>query len=51
MIYEIRDSYGAPQCKYESVQFATWLDLEEYIYDTDGLADRLADGYAVIVEL
>lgn len=49
-MYEIRDSYGCPQCGYDVITCETWEDVEAYFEDA-GAAERLADCYATIVEL
>lgn len=51
MRYQIHDTYGAPQCGCEIVEFASWWELEDYIENTEGLFERIKNGYAVIKEI
>lgn len=49
-MYEIRDTYGLPQCGCEAVACETWEDVEAYFENEDAY-ERLQEGYASIQEI
>lgn len=49
IMYEIHDSYGAPQCGCDIIVCDGWGAVEEYFEDGEAM-ERLEMGYAVIVE-
>lgn len=50
MGYRIIDTYGVPQCGSETKEFEQWWELEEYIEETEGVSERIGNGYAFIEE-
>lgn len=50
MKYLIIDTYGAPQCGAETIVFDSWDELQDYVSETEGVEERISEGYAVIVE-
>lgn len=48
--YKIEDSYGAPQAGVDVKEFSEYYELEEYLDENPDVADRIAEGYARIVE-
>ena len=49
--YEIQDSWGAPQAGVEITKFETYDDMIDYIDMTDGLYERIEEGYAIVKEI
>ena len=49
-MYEIHDTYGAPQCGVEIVKFDYWYELEEYLDQHPEVNERIENGYATICE-
>lgn len=49
-MYEIHDTYGAPQCGCEVIRFESWYEVEDYINEHHDVTERLEEGYATIVE-
>lgn len=49
-VYEIHDTFGAPQCGCWVEYCSDWSEVEAYFEDADA-AERLAEGYAAIVEV
>lgn len=50
-MYEIHDTYGAPQCGCEIIRFEEWYELEEYLDANPDVMERIEGGYAAIKEL
>lgn len=48
MFYEIRDTYGAPQCGCNVKRFTEWYDVEEYIEMNPDVMERL-DSYDAFI--
>ena len=48
--YVIEDTYGAPQCGVESIEFDDYIEMSDYINDTPGLYERIVSGYARVFE-
>lgn len=51
MQYAIVDTFGAPQCDHAETAFENWEDLADYLDRRPDVSERIADGWAQIVEL
>lgn len=50
MRYKIVDTWEAPQCGIEEHCFESWEELQDYVFETEGLENRISEGYAFIEE-
>lgn len=50
MAYKIYDTFGAPQCGCEVIEFESWHEVEEY-FEGEDACERLHEGYAYIEEV
>lgn len=50
MAYQIHDSYWAPQCECEVIDFEEFYEVENYISANPDVMERISEGYATIIE-
>lgn len=48
--FVIQDTYGAPQCGMDEIEFDEWYEVEEYLGEHPDVIERIDSGYATIIE-